>query len=64
MDQNMVSTRQQLLSALARQSDALDEYLNMPEDAQMASKVIECNRELLALLHQIMDKKPGSEPQR
>lgn len=64
MDDNQPSTRQQLLGALARQSDALDEYLSTPEDAQMASKVIECNRELLKLLQQIIDSKPGAEPQR
>lgn len=65
MDQNNLSTRQQLLTALARQSDALDEYLSTPEDARMASKVIECNRELLAILKGIMDSKPSdSEPPR
>ncbi|WP_088329095.1 hypothetical protein [Lacimicrobium sp. SS2-24] len=64
MDQNSTSPRQQLLCALARQSDALDEYLSTPEDAEMASKVIECNRELLALLQQIMQTRRGAEPPR
>ncbi|ALS98904.1 hypothetical protein [Lacimicrobium alkaliphilum] len=64
MDQNNLSTRQQLLTALARQSDALDEYLSTPDDARMASKVIECNRELLAILKSIMDKPTDSEPPR
>lgn len=64
MDQNNQSTRQQLICALARQSTALDAYLSTPEDAQMASKVIECNRELLNLLKGIMDSQRGSDPQR